>query len=293
MKITFRISLIFILLLMLSSKRDSFIFAQEAATEGQEDTNEAPQEEASAGAQAAGEEQQDDALAEEAASATTTTPVLEIKRLETEEPLYSLELRDVDITDLFRVLAHDYKLNLMVDKDVTGTVTASLTSVSLEEALDTIAESQNLILKKKGNIIKIVPNLITKTFTLKYVEAKSMLKSSDSSSASEAASTDTETTGTSSSTSSQANTIYDLLSSKGKVFLGKQPNSIIVIDYPPNIDKVEEYFKIVDQRMASRVFKLKYLKATDVVGAAASSTTDSSSTGTTETTTTETSTTGS
>ena len=115
---------------------------------------------------------------------TAAVPVLEIKRLETEEPLYSFELRDVDITDLFRVLAHDYKLNLMVDKDVQGTVTASLTNVSLEEALETIAESHNLILKKKANITKVVPNLITKTFTLKYVEAKNILESSGSSSTS-------------------------------------------------------------------------------------------------------------
>lgn len=191
-------------------------------------------------------------------------PVMEIKRLETEKPLYSFELRDADITDLFRILAHDYKLNLMVDKDVQGKVTASLTSVSLEEALQTIAESQNLILQKKGNIIKIIPNLVTKIFTLKYVEANSLLQSSGASS-SASAGTDT-TSAAAGSTQTQANTIYDLLSNKGKVFLGKQPNSVIVIDYPPNIEKVGDYFKTIDQRMASRVFKLKYLKASDVVG---------------------------
>ena len=222
------------------------------------------------------------------AAQSSSSPVMDIKRLETEKPLYSFELRDVNITDLFRVLAHDYKLNLMVDKDVQGKVTASLTSVSLEEALDTIAESQNLILKKKGSIIKIVPNLVTKTFTLKYVEANSLLGSSGASSTATATDSTSSDSSSSGSVLTQANTIYDLLSNKGKVFLGRQPNSIIVVDYPPNIEKVEDYFKIIDQRMASRTFKLKYLKASDVVGipttsTATSTSTTSSTTGTSST----------
>src|SRR3989338_7381644 len=38
--------------------------------------------------------------------------ILEIKQLGTEEPLYSLELREVELSDLFKVLAHDYNLNI-------------------------------------------------------------------------------------------------------------------------------------------------------------------------------------
>lgn len=280
-----------ILLLGLFSRWGCLVFAQEAATGQEEAQPAAEQQESQPEVAATSTEGEGSSQTGEAVS-TTTTPILEIKRLETEEPLYSLELRDVDITDLFRVLAHDYKLNLMVDKDVEGKVTASLTNVSLEEAIETIAESQNLILKKKGNIIKIVPNLVTKTFTLKFVEAKTLLESSGTTSSS---TTGTETTSEATGSSSSASTVYDLLSNKGKVFLGKQPNSIIVIDYPPNIEKVEEYFKIIDQRMTSRVFKLKYLKATDVVGesSATSTTSDTSSSTETTTSTTETSSTGS
>ena len=188
-------------------------------------------------------------------------PVMEIKRSETEESLYSFELRDVAIGDLFRALAHDYKLNLLVDKEVDGTVTASLANVSLEEALETIAESQNLILQKKGNVTRVSPHFVTKIFRLKYIEAQGIF---DSSSSSEDA-----------SSSSTSNVFGDLLSEKGKVFLGKQPNSIVVIDYPPNVEKVEIYLNEMDKKMARRVFKLNYLKAADVVGK--SSTTTSSS----------------
>lgn len=40
--------------------------------------------------------------------------------------------------------------------------------------------------------------------------------------------------------------IKDLLSSEGKILYGDEPNSILVIDYPENIKKVEEYLAMVD-----------------------------------------------
>ena len=192
-------------------------------------------------------------------------PLMEIKRLETEEPLYSFELRDADIADLFRVLAHDYKLNLLIDRDVQGKITASLSSVSLEEALGSIADSQNLILEKKGNITRVSPNLITKVFVLNSIEAKQLLE--PSASAGEAQGEGASESGA--GAKKETSTIYDLISEKGIVLLGKQPNSIVVIDYPPNVLKIEGYLKAIDQKMGSRVFKLKYLKAADISGKAA------------------------
>ena len=194
-------------------------------------------------------------------SLTPPAPVIEIKRLEAEEPVYSIELRNVDLIDLFRVMAHDYSLNMVVDSDVSGTLTASFTNVSLEEALQTIAEMSNLVVRKKGNIIRISLNLVTKTFTLKNIEADKLLSGQRAASASGASAA----SGTA-ATSSLSN-IYDLLSNKGKILVGNQPNSIMVIDYPVNIEKVSMYLDAVDLRMSSRVFKLKYLKAGELVGA--------------------------
>ncbi len=206
--------------------------------------------------------------------------------MDREGTLYSFELRDAEIGDVFRILAHDYKLNLLVDKGVQGKVTATLSSVTLNEMLEVIAESQNLVLEKKNNIIKVSPNLITKIFILKYIEAKSIVESIASSDSGEStSSTSTASTATeqaaaagAESSAKTANTVYDLLSDKGIILLGKQPNSVMVIDYPPNLKKVEEYLMAIDQKMISRLFKLKYLKAADVAGASASnSTSDASS----------------
>jgi type II secretory pathway component GspD/PulD (secretin) len=49
------------------------------------------------------------------------------------------------------------------------------------------------------------------------------------------------------------------------MFLGKMPNSILVIDYPLNIQKVSQYVRVVDRKMASKVFKLKHLSVNEIV----------------------------
>lgn len=176
-------------------------------------------------------------------------PVMKIKRLDDQSQVYSFELKDAEIKDIFRVLAYDYKLNLLVDNEVEGRMTAIMTNVSLKQFLEAAAESLNLIIEETGSFIKVKPNLITKIFVLKHVEAQTVLSFRENA----------ETAG-------GGHIIYDLLSKKGKLFLGRQPNSIMVIDYPPNIMKIGDYLEEIDRRVSSQVFKLKYLKASDIVG---------------------------
>jgi type II secretory pathway component GspD/PulD (secretin) len=200
--------------------------------------------------------------------------VMDIKSVGPGGGRYSFELRDALIVDLFRMLSHDYKLNLLVDQGLGGLkVTASLSNVSLQEALDAIADMAGLKLEKKGAIIKVSSNIVTEIFVLKYIEAKKLLKASGSSSgASPASASPLGVMGPGSESSAAASTpkaassIFDLLSSQGRILAGSQPNSLIVMDLPPNIEKIRKYLSVVDQRMSTRVYKLKYIRASDLVG---------------------------
>ncbi|MCX7926681.1 MAG: hypothetical protein N2606_00860 [Candidatus Omnitrophica bacterium] len=189
----------------------------------------------------------------------TNAPVLEIKRLEAEAPRYSIELRNVNLGDLFRVIAHDYNLNILIDEDVDGKITASFTDISLEEALEAIAEHSNLILEKKGTLLRVRPNLLTQTFVLKHIEAKKLFEVSTTAT--------NKGEGSDSSDNQQVSGLFALLSKKGKILLVPQKNALTVIDYPENIKRVAQYLETVDHKMETRVFKLKYLKADEVVGA--------------------------
>lgn len=183
--------------------------------------------------------------------AAAVNPVMKIRQLEREGQIYSFELKDADIRDVFKVLAYDHKLNLIVDNDVQGAITATMSEVSLGQFLEAVAKSLNLVIENNGNFLIVKPDLITRVFILKYIEARNVLNPSKNDSA---------------QTTKRESTIYDLLSAKGKLFLSKQPNSIMVIDYPPNVKKIEDYLNEIDRRMSSQVFKLKYLKASDIAG---------------------------
>jgi type II secretory pathway component HofQ len=233
--------------------------------------------------QGAGAAQPADKTEEVKKNLTGSAPILEIKRLESESPLYSIELRDVQLNDLFRVIAHDYNLNILMDQDVSGTITASFTNISLEEALDAIAEMSNLSVEKKGNIVKVKPNLLTKTIVLRYIEAKKLLEESSSGQTGSAQAASGQATAGQGAEAKSPTGIYSLLSDKGNILLGHQQNSLTVIDYPSNISKVEEFLKVIDHKMETRIFKLKYLKADEVVGVTTKTTTTtqtSTSTGT-------------
>jgi type II secretory pathway component HofQ len=227
-----RIYFIFIIILLLSSA--FYTFAQEPEQIAESKT-------AQEGKQA------EEAVAQQ--------PIMEIKPLETEESLYSVELRDVEIKDLLRVLAHNYNLNILVDRDIKGKITASLTNISLEEALERIADMHNLILEKKGNVIIAKPNLVSKVFILKYLNAEELLGAFQGKEKKQ---------GEEGEAGLGASTIYDLLSPEGKILLGKQLNSIVVIDYPPNVKKIGGFLKVADQEMATSVFKLKYFSVKEL-----------------------------
>ncbi len=184
-------------------------------------------------------------------------PVFEVKRLDTKEPRYSIELRNVELGDLFRTFAYNYKLNLLIDKRVKGSVTASFTNISLEEALQRIAQMNNLTLKKEGDVTIVKPNLVTRMFVLRYVKADELLGLSKEDQGQ-------GKQGKQDKSKEKAATVYDLLSPEGKILLGPQSNSIVVIDYPPNVEEVKNFLMAVDQRMSREAFKLKYLSVKDL-----------------------------
>ncbi len=192
-------------------------------------------------------------------------PILEIKPLPEGKNLYSIELRNVPLYDLFRVLAHDYHLNIIVDSNIKGTITASFTNVSLDEALNSIAEVSNLALKKKGNIIRVHSNISSRSFKLKYLDATQIVgavtSSSQESSQSSSSSSQQQSSEEESNYNFQvASTILQLLSDKGKVLFGSEPNSIMVIDYSDNIKKVEKYLDVIDREPKQVLIEARFVE---------------------------------
>jgi type IV pilus assembly protein PilQ len=70
------------------------------------------------------------------------------------EPI-SVNLKDVDLKDFFRLIHEISGLNIIVDKDVTGTITMVLTDVPWDQALDIVLKDNGLGKVLEGNVLRI------------------------------------------------------------------------------------------------------------------------------------------
>lgn len=69
----------------------------------------------------------------------------------------SIEFRELPIEDVIRIIAQKADIDIIKSPDVTGAVTATLTNVPLEEALNNILAAHDYGLIKDKNMIRIVP----------------------------------------------------------------------------------------------------------------------------------------
>jgi type IV pilus secretin PilQ/predicted competence protein len=75
----------------------------------------------------------------------------------TGEPI-TLDLKDADIKDVFRFFHELTGLNIILDPDVSGKVTLTLTAVPWDQALDIILRNAGLGKTLEGNVLRIATN---------------------------------------------------------------------------------------------------------------------------------------
>jgi type IV pilus assembly protein PilQ len=69
--------------------------------------------------------------------------------------LISLNLKDVDLKDFFRLIHEISGLNILVDPNVTGSVTTVLDNVPWDQALDIVLKNNGLGKALEGNVLRI------------------------------------------------------------------------------------------------------------------------------------------
>jgi type IV pilus secretin PilQ/predicted competence protein len=98
------------------------------------------------------------AMAEQAQPATTvvggTRELESQERRFTGEPL-SMELKDADIKDVLRTFSKITGLNIVVDPDVTGSVTVQLENVPWDQALDIVLRINRLDYIVENNVLRV------------------------------------------------------------------------------------------------------------------------------------------
>jgi type IV pilus assembly protein PilQ len=68
----------------------------------------------------------------------------------------TLQVRDLDIRDVFNLIAETSGFNIVLAPDVQGTITLSLVDVPWDQALDVVMQTMKLGADRKGNVLRVL-----------------------------------------------------------------------------------------------------------------------------------------
>jgi len=139
----------------------------------------------------------------------------------------SVDFRDTAIDDVIRIMAEQADVDVVKSPKVTGTVTAKLSNVPLEEALRNILASQGYDYVASKNMIRIAPTgeisqeaekLEPKVFKVNYADVKEVEKS-----------------------------LAKFISQRGSISINQGTSNIIVKDTESNIKAIEKFIQEIDR----------------------------------------------
>jgi len=151
----------------------------------------------------------------------------------TGEPI-SVNLKDVDLKDFFRLIHEISGLNVVLDPQVKGTLTIVLDDVPWDQALDIVLKNNELARQLEGNVLRIAT-----VETLRH-EADSRRAEQEA----EALAVDKQTVTRFLSYAHSKDvlmTVKKFLSQRGDVVADERTNAVIISDIPavmPNIDRL-------------------------------------------------------
>ncbi len=92
----------------------------------------------------------------------------------------SLDFKDADIHNIFRLIAEVSNLNIITSEDVKGKITIRLVNVPWDQALDVILTTKNLIKTEEGNVLRITTaETLRKEREDRQKEEETLLKTRD------------------------------------------------------------------------------------------------------------------
>lgn len=168
-----------------------------------------------------------------------------------EEKKISLDLKGIDINELFKVLSEKSGMTIITTPGVSGRVTVFMDRLSFDDALDVVATMQDLAYDKKGSVVKVMTaSEYEKAFGKKFGERK-------------------ETVTVKLAYAKPANVlavISSLKSDLGKIISDESTGTIIIIDTPQAAGLIVDTVKELDKPLESEVFDINYARFADLKG---------------------------
>src|SRR3984885_11207302 len=156
------------------------------------------------------------------------------------EPI-SVNLKDVDLRDFFRLIHEISGLNVVVDPGVKGNLTIVLDDVPWDQALDIVLRNNDLDKQLDGNVLR----LATKDTLRKEAEENRDLAKAQA----EAADVVTTTRVLSYAKSTvMATTLKKFLSSRGDLVADRRSNTLIIRDIPATLPVMDNLIRQLDRK---------------------------------------------
>jgi type IV pilus assembly protein PilQ len=158
----------------------------------------------------------------------------------TGEPI-SVNLKDVDLKDFFRLIHEISGLNVVLDPNVKGTLTIVLDEVPWDQALDIVLVNNSLDKQLNGNVLRVA----TKDTLKKEAETARDLQKAQA----EAVAPVTVTRVLSyAKASTVRDTLKKFLSARGDIFSDDRSNQLIIRDIPSNVPMLDNLIRQLDRK---------------------------------------------
>src|SRR5258706_7509608 len=158
----------------------------------------------------------------------------------TGEPI-SVNLKDVDLRDFFRLIHEISGLNVVLDPAVKGSLTIVLDEVPWDQALDIVLQNNSLDKQLNGNVLRIATRATLKN----EAETQRDLEKAQA----EAIAPVTVTRVLSyAKAASMAQTLKKFLSSRGDILFDDRSNQIIIRDIPSIIPIIDNLIRQLDRK---------------------------------------------
>ena len=177
---------------------------------------------------------------QQATNATMSSAASQAPGRYTGEPI-SVNLKDVDLKDFFRLIHEISGLNVVLDPNVKGTLTIVLDEVPWDQALDIVLQNNGLDKQLNGNVLRIA----TRETLKKEAETARDLQKAQA----EAVAPVTVTRVLSyAKAATMKDTLKKFLSTRGDIFSDDRSNQLVIRDIPSVIPTIDNLIRQLDRK---------------------------------------------
>lgn len=169
--------------------------------------------------------------------------------------LVSFDFKDADIRDVLRIISDISGLNMIISKNVAGTVTLKLTNVPWDQALDVILEDAGLGAFIDGNVLRVAP--------LGTLQARQRAVKKAAETSEELEPLITKQIFVNYATAEELIPLVDpLLSDRGELRVDIRTNSILINDTGVRVAQIESLVGDLDTRTPQVLIESRIVQAT-------------------------------